>query len=88
MEIIFGRWLHLLSGVMWIGLLYYFNFVQVAALKAAAEDGTGAGFESPDSAGLCGRWAEHGSGYQAGAGPADHRQVAPAFYGAARVRAA
>jgi uncharacterized membrane protein len=43
MEIIFGRWLHLLSGVMWIGLLYYFNFVQVAALKAAAEDGTGAG---------------------------------------------
>ena len=43
MEIIFGRWLHLLSGVMWIGILYYFNFVQVAALKAAAEDGTGAG---------------------------------------------
>ena len=22
-----GRWLHILSGVMWIGLLYYFNFV-------------------------------------------------------------
>ena len=43
MEIIFGRWLHFLSGVMWIGILYYFNFVQVAALKAAAEDGTGAG---------------------------------------------
>lgn len=43
MEIIFGRWLHFLSGVMWIGLLYYFNFVQVSALKAAAEDGTGAG---------------------------------------------
>lgn len=37
------RWLHFLAGVMWIGLLYYFNFVQVAALKAAAEDGTGAG---------------------------------------------
>lgn len=32
-----------MAGVMWIGLLYYFNFVQVAALKAAAEDGTGAG---------------------------------------------
>ena len=22
------RWLHLLAGVTWIGLLYYFNFVQ------------------------------------------------------------
>jgi uncharacterized membrane protein len=38
-----ARWLHLLAGVMWIGLLYYFNFVQVAALKAAGTDGTGAG---------------------------------------------
>ena len=23
------RWLHVLSGIMWIGLLYYFNFVQI-----------------------------------------------------------
>src|SRR5271169_6658252 len=38
-----GRWLHVLAGVMWIGLLYYFNFVQVDALKAAAADNTGAG---------------------------------------------
>ena len=40
-----GRWLHILAGVMWIGLLYYFNFVQVDALKAAAADSppTGAG---------------------------------------------
>jgi uncharacterized membrane protein len=38
-----GRWLHILAGVMWIGLLYYFNFVQVDALKAAAADGTNAG---------------------------------------------
>lgn len=37
------RWLHLMSGVMWIGLLYYFNFVQVAAMKNAAADGTAAG---------------------------------------------
>ncbi len=37
------RWIHLMAGVMWIGLLYYFNFVQVAALKAAAGDSTGAG---------------------------------------------
>src|SRR5258708_40320215 len=33
-----GRWLHIMSGVMWIGLLYYFNFVQVDALKKAAAD--------------------------------------------------
>ena len=38
-----ARWLHLMAGVMWIGLLYYFNFVQVAALKAAAADSTAAG---------------------------------------------
>jgi uncharacterized membrane protein len=38
-----GRWLHIGSGVMWIGLLYYFNFVNVAAAKAAAADGTAAG---------------------------------------------
>jgi len=23
------RWLHVLSGIMWIGILYYFNFVQI-----------------------------------------------------------
>ena len=38
-----GRWIHILAGVMWIGLLYYFNFVQVDALKAAQADGTAAG---------------------------------------------
>ncbi|MGO9444489.1 MAG: urate hydroxylase PuuD [Thiobacillaceae bacterium] len=38
-----ARWIHFMAGVMWIGLLYYFNFVQVAALKAAAADGTAAG---------------------------------------------
>ncbi|MGH8672279.1 MAG: urate hydroxylase PuuD [Burkholderiales bacterium] len=38
-----ARWLHLLAGVMWIGLLYYFNVVQVDALKAATADGTNAG---------------------------------------------
>ena len=38
-----SRWIHLLAGVMWIGLLYYFNFVNVAAAKAAAGDGTAAG---------------------------------------------
>ena len=34
-----ARWLHFMAGIMWVGLLYYFNFVQVAALKSAAEDG-------------------------------------------------
>ena len=40
-----GRWFHIGSGVLWIGLLYYFNFVQVAALAAAGKDTppTGAG---------------------------------------------
>jgi uncharacterized membrane protein len=38
-----GRWLHILSGIMWIGLLYYFNFVQVPALAEAAKDGTAPG---------------------------------------------
>ena len=38
-----ARWLHILAGIMWIGLLYYFNFVQVPALKAAGADGTAAG---------------------------------------------
>ena len=38
-----GRWIHILAGVMWIGLLYYFNFVQVPALAEAAKDQTGAG---------------------------------------------
>jgi len=40
---VLARWLHFLAGVMWIGLLYYFNFVQVPALKAAAADGTAGG---------------------------------------------
>src|SRR6267142_4842782 len=38
-----ARWLHFMAGIMWIGLLYYFNFVQVAALKAAQADNTAPG---------------------------------------------
>ena len=37
------RWLHLVAGVMWIGLLYYFNFVQVPAMAAANADKEGPG---------------------------------------------
>jgi uncharacterized membrane protein len=36
-------WLHVLGGIVWIGLLYYFNFVQVPALTAAAADPGGPG---------------------------------------------
>lgn len=37
------RWLHVIAGVAWIGLLYYFNFVQVPAMAAAASDQGGPG---------------------------------------------
>lgn len=36
-------WLHVFSGIIWIGLLYYFNFVQVPALADAAADDGGPG---------------------------------------------
>lgn len=32
-------WFHVVVGIMWIGLLYYFNFVQVPAVNAALADG-------------------------------------------------
>jgi uncharacterized membrane protein len=38
-----ARWLHILSGVMWIGLLYYFNVVQTPGLAAANADKGGPG---------------------------------------------
>jgi len=36
-------WLHVLAGITWIGMLYYFNFVQTPALAAAAKDQGGPG---------------------------------------------
>jgi uncharacterized membrane protein len=36
-------WLHVLAGVVWIGLLYYFNFVQIPAVGVAAADPEGPG---------------------------------------------
>ena len=36
-------WLHVLAGIVWIGLLYYFNFVQVPAMGEAAADSSGPG---------------------------------------------
>ena len=37
------RAIHAFAGIAWIGLLYYFNFVQVPALKAAVADGSAGG---------------------------------------------
>jgi uncharacterized membrane protein len=34
----FMRWLHVLSGVMWIGLLWYFNFVQTPSMPKIPDD--------------------------------------------------
>ncbi len=36
-------WFHVLAGVVWIGLLYYFNFVQVPAVGDALADADNGG---------------------------------------------
>ena len=41
-ELGLARWLHLLSGIVWVGLLLYFNAVQTPALAAAMSDNNGA----------------------------------------------
>jgi uncharacterized membrane protein len=45
------RWLHIASGVMWIGLLWYFNFVQIPTMpKVPAElKGGITGFIAPQA---------------------------------------
>jgi uncharacterized membrane protein len=42
-ELGFAIWLHMIAGVMWVGLLYYFNVVQAPALALAAADTGGPG---------------------------------------------
>ncbi len=32
------RWLHVLSGVMWIGILWYFNFIQIPNMGNIPDD--------------------------------------------------
>jgi uncharacterized membrane protein len=32
------RWLHVLSGIMWIGLLWYFNFVQIPTMPKIPDE--------------------------------------------------
>ena len=34
----FMRYLHVLSGVMWVGLLYYFNFVQIPSMPKIPDE--------------------------------------------------
>jgi uncharacterized membrane protein len=40
-----ARWIHFMAGITWVGLLYYFNFIQMAALKEAAADGSAAAIQ-------------------------------------------
>jgi uncharacterized membrane protein len=42
-ELGLARWLHIVSGIAWIGLLFYFNLVQIPALADAAADKGGPG---------------------------------------------
>jgi uncharacterized membrane protein len=32
------RWLHVISGIMWVGLLYYFNFVQMPSMAKIPDE--------------------------------------------------
>lgn len=34
----YTRWLHVLCGVMWIGLLWYFNFVQIPSMPKIPDE--------------------------------------------------
>ncbi|MCS6948673.1 MAG: hypothetical protein NZM12_13770, partial [Steroidobacteraceae bacterium] len=38
-----ARWVHIVAGIFWIGLLYYFNTAQIPALADAAADKGGPG---------------------------------------------
>ncbi len=32
------RWIHVLAGILWIGLLYYFNFVQIPSMPKIPDE--------------------------------------------------
>jgi uncharacterized membrane protein len=36
--IFFMRWLHVLSAIMWVGLLWYFNFVQIPSMPKIPDE--------------------------------------------------
>ena len=61
-------WIHVLAGITWIGLLYYFNFVQVPALADAAGDEGGPGGAvsiPPDLEGVVVGHSGEGEGHRA-----------------------
>ncbi|HKQ10713.1 MAG TPA: urate hydroxylase PuuD, partial [Rhizomicrobium sp.] len=37
-ELFVLRWLHVVAGVMWIGLLWYFNFVQIPTMPKVPDE--------------------------------------------------
>ena len=41
-ELSLARWLHIVAGITWIGLLYYFNLVQIPAFAKFEEHEGGA----------------------------------------------
>jgi uncharacterized membrane protein len=45
------RWLHVVFGILWIGLLYYFNFVQIRMMPKipAEQKGAVSGFIAPEA---------------------------------------
>jgi len=52
------RWLHVISGVMWIGLLWYFNFVQIPSMpKIPDEPKPAVGKVIAPEALFCFRWS-------------------------------
>jgi uncharacterized membrane protein len=40
MDLLIDRWLHVMAGITWIGLLYYFNFIQVPSMAKIKQDGS------------------------------------------------
>ena len=52
-----ARWFHIVAGVFWIGLLYYFNVAQTPALADAAADKGGPGGAGDGEDRLVGRHA-------------------------------
>src|SRR5476651_188346 len=61
-ELFVLRWLHIVCGVMWIGLLWYFNFVQIPTMpKVPAElKGGVTGYIAPEAL-FWFRWAAMGT---------------------------
>ena len=42
---LFFRWGHFLAGIIWIGILYYFNFIQVSYLKTITPESKAEAFK-------------------------------------------